>query len=57
MHMRCISSAAIPGAGSPELRAFLQSRGFADAEVEATPPTVEDSFIAQMGAPEGTRAA
>jgi len=40
-----------------ELRAFLESRGFADVEVEATPPTVEDSFIARMGAPEGTRAA
>ena len=36
-----------------ELRAFLASRGFADVEVEATPPTVEDSFIARMGAPEG----
>jgi ABC-2 type transport system ATP-binding protein len=40
-----------------ELRAFLVSRGFADARVEPTPPTVEDSFIARMGAPEGTRAA
>ena len=40
-----------------ELRAFLASRGFADAQVEPTPPTVEDSFIARMGAPEGTRAA
>ena len=40
-----------------ELRAFLASRGFADALVEPTPPTVEDSFIARMGVPEGTRAA
>ena len=40
-----------------ELRAFLISRGFADARVEPTPPTVEDSFIARMGVPEGTRAA
>ena len=40
-----------------ELRAFLIARGFADAQVEPTPPTVEDSFIARMGAPEGTRAA
>ena len=39
------------------LRAFLGSRGFADAQVEPTPPTVEDSFIARMGAPEGTHAA
>jgi ABC-type multidrug transport system ATPase subunit len=42
---------------APELRAFLASRGFTDATVEPTPPTVEDSFIARMGAPEGTRAA
>jgi ABC-type multidrug transport system ATPase subunit len=40
-----------------ELRAFLVSRGFADAQVEPAPPTVEDVFIARMGAPEGTRAA
>ena len=40
-----------------ELRAGLLSRGFADARVEPTPPTVEDVFIARMGAPEGTRAA
>jgi ABC-type multidrug transport system ATPase subunit len=40
-----------------ELRAFLASRGFADVTVEPTPPTVEDSFIARMGAPDGTRAA
>ena len=39
------------------LRAFLTSRGFAEAEVEPAVPTVEDSFIAQMGTPEGTRAA
>ena len=40
-----------------ELRAFLVARGFADARVEPTPPTVEDTFIDRMGAPEGTRAA
>ena len=40
-----------------ELRAFLTSQGFADAQAEPAVPTVEDSFIARMGAPEGTRAA
>jgi ABC-2 type transport system ATP-binding protein len=40
-----------------EVEAFLASRGFADARVTPTPATVEDSFIARMGAPEGTRAA
>jgi drug efflux transport system ATP-binding protein len=46
-----------PAAIATELSAFLVSRGFADATVEPTAPTVEDSFIARMGAPEGTRAA
>ena len=32
-----------------ELRAFLTSRGFGDATVEQTNPTVEDSFMARMG--------
>ena len=45
------------GTLAAELRAFLTLRGFTDAQVEPTPPTVEDSFIARMGAPEGTRAA
>jgi len=40
-----------------ELSKFLASRGFADAAVEPATPTVEDSFISRMGAPEGTRAA
>jgi len=40
-----------------ELRAFLASRDFGEAVVEPTAPTVEDSFIARMGAPEGSRAA
>ena len=40
-----------------ELQAFLAARGFADARAEPTAPTVEDSFIARMGAPEGARAA
>jgi hypothetical protein len=46
-----------PAAIANELRAFLASRGFADATVEPAAPTVEDSFIARMGAPEGSRAA
>jgi len=40
-----------------ELQAFLVSRGFADARVEPAAPTVEDTFIARMAPPEGTRAA
>jgi ABC-type multidrug transport system ATPase subunit len=40
-----------------ELQTFLSSRGFTGVTIEPTPPTVEDSFIARMSAPEGTRAA
>jgi ABC-2 type transport system ATP-binding protein len=36
-----------------EVRAFLSSAGFADAVVQPTAPTVEDTFIARMGAPDG----
>jgi drug efflux transport system ATP-binding protein len=39
-----------------ELRAFLATRGLA-ANVERVAPTVEDVFIARMGAPEGVQAA
>ena len=35
-----------------ELRAFLTSGGFADAVVQPVAPTVEDTFIARMGAPD-----
>jgi ABC-type multidrug transport system ATPase subunit len=35
-----------------EVRSFLVDHGFADAEVTAIAPTVEDSFIARMGEPE-----
>ena len=37
--------------------AFLRDKGFADARVEATPPTIEDVFIARMSVVEPTEAA
>ena len=37
---------------SAEVRAWLASHGFRDARVESAAPTVEDVFIARMGAPE-----
>jgi len=40
-----------------EVRAFLASRGFRDVRVEPTPATVEDAFMARMGAPDDTKAA
>jgi len=40
-----------------ELRAFLGSRGFGEARVEQTSPSVEDSFMARMSGEEGMPAA
>jgi hypothetical protein len=40
-----------------DVRAFLEARGFHDVRVEPTPPTVEDAFMARMGAPEEAGAA
>ncbi len=37
-------------AAAADVRAWLASRGFADARVEPATPTVEDVFIARMGA-------
>ena len=36
-----------------DLREYLRRSGFGDLEVGETPPTVEDSFMARMGAPAG----
>jgi len=35
-----------------DVRTYLGSRGFGDVQVTAATPTVEDVFIARMGAPE-----
>ena len=40
-----------------EVAAFLAARGFAGVHVAPATPTVEDAFIARMGAPEGAHAA
>jgi ABC-type multidrug transport system ATPase subunit len=40
-----------------ELREHLARAGFADVSVTPTPPTIEDAFMARMGAPEGEAAA
>jgi drug efflux transport system ATP-binding protein len=39
------------------VRTFLADRGFGDVHAEPVTPTVEDVFIARMGAPEGAEAA
>jgi ABC-type multidrug transport system ATPase subunit len=45
-----------PDVVAAEVRAFLEARGFADIRVEATAPTVEDTFMARMGEPEEAQA-
>jgi ABC-2 type transport system ATP-binding protein len=40
-----------------ELRTFLGTKGFADVGIERIPATVEDSFMARMGASESEHAA
>ncbi|HET6579789.1 MAG TPA: ABC transporter ATP-binding protein [Gemmatimonadales bacterium] len=41
-----------PAAIAGELHAYLQSKGFADAEVVPMRPGIEDAFMALMGAPQ-----
>jgi ABC-type multidrug transport system ATPase subunit len=57
LHYVDARAGASPPAIAGEVQAFLASRGFADAKAAPTPPTVEDSFIARMGVPEGARLA
>ena len=38
-----------------ELKAFLEARGFRDLRAEPIPATIEDSFMAYMGAPDDLR--
>ena len=40
-----------PAAIAADARAFLDSRGIRDARIAETPPTIEDVFMARMGAP------
>src|SRR5262249_25853599 len=42
---------AAAGAIAEDVRAYLASRGFSDVRVEPAAPTIEDVFIARMGAP------
>jgi ABC-type multidrug transport system ATPase subunit len=51
-HYTDVRADAAPGLLIDELRRFLQSAGIGDAEVTQLTPTVEDTFIARMGAPE-----
>jgi ABC-type multidrug transport system ATPase subunit len=50
-----VRAEAPPDVVSADLRAFLDAHGFGDTRVETAEPTVEDVFIARMGA-EGVEA-
>jgi ABC-2 type transport system ATP-binding protein len=52
LHYADTRNALSPDHLAAEVRAFLASAGFADAVVQPTAPTVEDTFIARMGAPD-----
>jgi len=57
IHLVDARAEAPPDQIAAELLAFLLSRGFSDASVAPAVPTVEDTFVARMGAPSGERAA
>lgn len=51
LHYTDARDAVPPAAVSAGVRAFLESEGLADVRVIETAPTIEDSFMARMGAP------
>jgi ABC-2 type transport system ATP-binding protein len=57
LHVADTRTGVSPEAVVADVGGWLVSRGFGDARVEPVPPTIEDVFIARMGAPEGAHAA
>jgi ABC-2 type transport system ATP-binding protein len=53
LHYTDARAGAASEAVADDVRAFLTARGFDGVRVEAAAPSVEDVFIARMGAPEG----
>ena len=56
LHYSDERSDAEPAGIANEVRAFLHSKGFADAEVAPIRPGIEDTFMALMGAPQAVAA-
>jgi ABC-type multidrug transport system ATPase subunit len=52
LHYTDRRDALAPDDVARDLREHLVSRGFADVEVQQSPPTIEDAFMAKMGDPE-----
>ena len=57
LHVADARTDVSPETVAAEVRAWLVSRGFADVRVEPAPPTIEDVFIARMGAQAGASTA
>jgi len=53
MHFTDRRADAPPEQIAKDVTQFLADHGVSDVDVAATPPTIEDTFIARMGAPEG----
>ena len=53
MHFTDKRGAASPSQIGHELKTFLDEHGLQSSEVSVADPTIEDTFIARMGAPEG----
>jgi len=53
LHFADARADAPPEQIARDVSAYLSGRDFADAKVSPTAPTIEDTFIARMGAPEG----
>jgi ABC-2 type transport system ATP-binding protein len=53
LHFTDVRANAAPDAIARDVEAYLNEHGISDAKVSPTDPTIEDTFIARMGAPEG----
>ncbi len=56
LHLTDNRVGAAADAIAAEARAFLESQAARDVTIELTEPTIEDAFMARMGAPEGVAA-
>jgi len=53
LHFTDARASLPPDAIARDVEAYLNDYGISDAKVSPTEPTIEDTFIARMGAPEG----
>jgi ABC-2 type transport system ATP-binding protein len=53
LHFTDARASLPPDSIARDVEAYLNEQGISDAKVSPTEPTIEDTFIARMGAPEG----